>query len=126
MGSRWNAVVWAAGFALAGAVQAQADAPEGAASTSHPAPVVTPACRTATSELFDFALRNKEAITLGQVERSATAWRVRRECGDLPGLLSNAVNAARVPRVSEPRTEWNDEWVVPLLFFGLIVHDVTR
>lgn len=94
------------------------------ASASVTAP--TPECTARTSELFDYALRYKEAITLGQLERSQAAWAVRHACGDLPGLLSNAVNAARVPKQSPPRADYDDSWVVPLVFFGAVVHSVTR
>ena len=93
-------------------------------SAAPPAP--TPECAARTSELFDYALRYKEAITLGQLERSQAAWAVRHACGDLPGLLSNAVNAARVPKPSAPRTEYDDSWVLPLVFLGAIVHSATR
>ena len=89
-------------------------------------PAPTPECAARTSELFDYALRYKEAITLGQLERSQAAWAVRHACGDLPGLLSNAVNAARVPKPSAPRTEYDDSWVLPLVFLGAIVHSATR
>lgn len=94
--------------------------------TAPPVAEPTPECRARTSELFDYALRYKEALTLGQLERSQAAWAVRRACGDLPGLLSNAVNAARVPPQSAPRVEYDDSWVLPLVFFGAIVHSVTR
>ncbi len=107
---------------------APASAPVATApAAAHPAGAApSPECSARTSELFDYALRYKEAITLGQLERSQAAWAVRRACGDLPGLLSNAVNAARVPPQSAPRTEYDDSWVVPLVFFGAIVHSVTR
>ena len=100
--------------------------PVSAPGTAAAPPAPTPECAARTSELFDYALRYKEAITLGQLERSQAAWAVRHACGDLPGLLSNAVNAARVPKPSAPRTEYDDSWVLPLVFLGAIVHSATR
>lgn len=112
------------GVALA---QSSPAAPTAPAAAPASATEASPACRAATQAFFDHALRYKEALTLGQLERSQPAWAVRRECGDLPGLLSNAVSAARVPPQSAaPRGETQDDWVVPLLFFGLLVHQVTR
>jgi hypothetical protein len=112
--------------AVATAPVATGPAPAAAPQTGAALPAPTPECAARTSELFDYALRYKEAITLGQLERSQAAWAVRHACGDLPGLLSNAVNAARVPKPSAPRTEYDDSWVLPLVFLGAIVHSATR